>query len=40
MKEQLDSASREELVYYRVKRSEDTLTEADCLANNGYLAVL
>lgn len=36
MKEKLDSASLEEFVYYRVKRAEETLTEADCLANNGH----
>lgn len=38
MKEQMDPSSLEELVYYRVKRADDTLTEADCLANNGYFS--
>ena len=36
MKEQLDTASLEEFIYYRVKRAEETLNEADCLANNGH----
>lgn len=38
MKEQLDSASLEEFVYYRAKRAEETLSEADCLANNGHFS--
>lgn len=38
MKEQLDEASKAEFVYYRVKRSEDTLAEADCLAENGHFS--
>ena len=38
MKEQMDAASREEFVYYRVQRSEDTLAEADCLAENGHFS--
>ena len=36
MKENLDAHSRDEYVYYRVQRSEETLAEADCLAENGH----
>lgn len=36
MKQQLDADSRAELVYYRVKRAEETLSEADCLAENRH----
>ncbi|MDE6637567.1 MAG: HEPN domain-containing protein [Muribaculaceae bacterium] len=38
MKEKLDSTSLEEFIYYRVKRSEETLAEADCLANSGHFS--
>lgn len=36
MKDQFDSSSLEEFVYYRIKRAEETLSEADLLANNGF----
>lgn len=32
----LDDDSRKELVDYRLRRSEETLDEADCLAENGH----
>ncbi len=35
MKESLDIQSRQDLVRYRISRSEETLIEADCLAANG-----
>ena len=38
MKEQMDAASREEFVYHRIQRSEETLAEADCLAENGHFS--
>lgn len=38
MKEEFDSASLEEFVYYRIKRAEETLSEADLLAKNGYFS--
>ena len=38
MKEEFDSASLAEFVYYRVKRAEETLSEADLLAVNGYFS--
>ncbi len=36
MKDQFDSSSLEEFVYYRIKRAEETLSEADLLAKNGF----
>ena len=38
MKEEFDSAILEEFVYYRIKRAEETLSEADLLAKNGYFS--
>ena len=38
MREVIDDASRDEIVYYRVERSEETLAEADCLAENGHFS--
>ena len=32
----IDAASREEYVYYRIQRAQETLDEADCLAEGGY----
>lgn len=36
MKEELDEVSKAEFIYYRAKRAEETLLEADCLADNGH----
>lgn len=36
MKEHMDTASREEFVYYRLQRAKETLAEADCLAANNH----
>lgn len=38
MKEKLDKSSREEFIIYRVQRAEETLAEADCLAENGHFS--
>lgn len=38
MKETLDSKSRNDLVLYRIKRAEETLSEADCLAMNNHFS--
>lgn len=36
MTDSLDSNSRLNLVKYRIRRSEETFLEADCLASNGH----
>ncbi len=38
MKEKFDSDTLDEFVYYRIKRAEETLSEADLLAQNGYFS--